>query len=51
MFFADTWGLLTDALAANPNISVLGVIDHAANAERVGLVLEPNRVVSSATPT
>lgn len=48
--FADTWDTLTEALDANPNIGVLGVIDHAANAATVGLTLEPNRVVFFGNP-
>jgi len=50
MPFADTWNTLTDALNANPNIGVVKVIDHAANAASAGLALEPNRVVFFGNP-
>jgi uncharacterized protein (DUF302 family) len=50
MSFAETWDTLAGALDANPNIRVLGVVDHAAAAASVGLTLEPNRVVFFGNP-
>ena len=48
--FEDTWSTLVNALEANPNIRVIGQIDHAAAAAQVGLDLDPNRVVFFGNP-
>lgn len=48
--FEATWTTLLDALNANPNIRVLGQVDHAAAAKAQGLSLAPNRVVFFGNP-
>ena len=50
MPFEETWNTLVDALDANPNIGIVAIIDHAANAASAGLTLEPNRVVVFGNP-
>lgn len=48
--FDDTWSTLIGALEANPNITIVAQIDHAAAASSVGLDLDPNRVVVFGNP-
>jgi uncharacterized protein (DUF302 family) len=48
--FESTWDTLVGALDANPNIGIVAVIDHAANAASAGLALEPSRVVVFGNP-
>ena len=48
--FEETWSNLIGALEANPNITIVTEIDHAAAAAGVGLDLEPNRVVVFGNP-
>lgn len=48
--FEQTWQMLFGAVDANPNINVVAVIDHATNAESVGLALEPNRELFFGNP-
>lgn len=48
--FEATWASLIDALHANPNIKVIGTVDHAAAASRAGLGLAPNRIVIFGNP-
>lgn len=46
----ETVSRLTDSLESNPNINVLGVVDHAAAAASVGLELAPTRVIFFGNP-
>ena len=48
--FEETWSNLIEALDANPNITIVAEIDHAAAAAATGLDLEPNRVVVFGNP-
>lgn len=48
--FDDTWDVLINALEANPNITIISTVDHAAAAASAGLDLDPNRVVIFGNP-
>jgi uncharacterized protein (DUF302 family) len=48
--FDETWETLLGALDSNPNIGIVAVIDHAANAASVGLELQPNREIFFGNP-
>lgn len=51
MSFEATWDTLIGVLDANPAISIVAEIDHAAAAASVGLELRPNRVVYFGNPS
>ena len=48
--FESTWEAIVGTIEANPNLGIAGIVDHQANAERVGLELDPNRVVIFGSP-
>ena len=48
--FESTWDAIVGTIEANPNLGIAGIVDHQANAERVGLELDPNRVVIFGNP-
>ena len=50
MSFQDSWDALFTAIDSNPNIGIAAVVDHAANAESVGLDLPPNREIFFGNP-
>ena len=50
MSFEDTWATLVDTLGANPAITVVATLDHAANAAAAGLDLPPTREVFFGNP-
>lgn len=50
MSFDDTWTTLIDTLDANPAITVVATLDHAANAASAGLDLPPTKEVFFGNP-
>ncbi len=48
--FESTWAALIGVLEANPNINVIGTVDHGAAATSAGLELANNRVVFFGNP-
>ena len=40
--FQSTFDAIFNTIEANPNLGIAGVVDHQANAERVGLTQDPN---------
>ncbi len=48
--FEDSYSALKNALDSNPNISIMAELDHQANAARVGLELDPTRVIIFGNP-
>jgi len=48
--FDDTWSTLLAALEANPNISVIAQVNHAAAAATIGTALDGNAVVFFGNP-
>jgi uncharacterized protein (DUF302 family) len=47
---AITFDRLRAAIEANENLTVLATVDHAANADRVGLALPPTRLILFGNP-
>ena len=43
--FEDTFNRLRSAIEANPALSIVTVVDHASNAQRVGMQLPPSRLI------
>ena len=48
--FDETFNRLVSAIEANPALSIVAVVDHAAGAERVGMQLPPNRLILVGNP-
>ena len=48
--FQDSYSALKNALESNPNISIMAELDHQENAARVGLELEPTRIIIFGNP-
>ncbi len=46
----ETWDALIATLDGNPNIGIVATLDHAANAEAIGLELRPTREVFFGNP-
>lgn len=49
--FQTTYDRLKDAIASNSALSVIAELDHAANAQSVGLNLRPTRLIVFGNPT
>lgn len=48
--FETTWSALEQVVTDNPNLRIIGRVDHAAAAAGAGLTLEPNRVLFFGNP-
>ena len=48
--FEESYAALKNALESNPNISIMAELDHQANAARVGLELNPTRIIIFGNP-
>ena len=48
--FEESYSALKNALESNPNIKIIGELDHQANAARVGLELNPTRIIIFGNP-
>lgn len=48
--FDTTWDAVLAVVEGNPNLGILGDVDHGAAARRAGLTLEPNRVLYFGNP-
>ena len=48
--FSETYSILKNALSSNENISIIAELDHQKNAERVGLELNPTKIIIFGNP-